>query len=76
MRLRYGSHTTAIDEENMHHFVSEISQLNITAISAFKRRAEAIYDENLSAYVKMVIRRPFAKIIVGSLLRKSPHRVS
>ncbi|KAL5533999.1 hypothetical protein ACEPAG_459 [Sanghuangporus baumii] len=49
--------------ENMHHFISEISQVNITAVNAFKRRAEAIYDENLGAYVKMVMRRSFAKII-------------
>ncbi|EJD03708.1 uncharacterized protein FOMMEDRAFT_82797 [Fomitiporia mediterranea MF3/22] len=49
--------------ENMHHFSSEIGQLNINAVNAFKRNAESIYDENLNAYVKIVMRRSFAKII-------------
>jgi exocyst complex component 1 len=33
-------------------------------MSLFSRQAEAIYDENLSAYIKLVIRRPFGRIIV------------
>jgi len=49
--------------ENMHHFVAEISQIDIGTVSTFLSRAQAIYDENLSAYVKIVLRRPFAKII-------------
>ncbi|GBE77755.1 hypothetical protein SCP_0106370 [Sparassis crispa] len=49
--------------ENMHHFVAEISQLQIGSVATFLKRAEAIYDENLAAYVKIVLRRPFAKII-------------
>ncbi|KAH8119946.1 exocyst complex component Sec3-domain-containing protein [Phellopilus nigrolimitatus] len=49
--------------ENMHHFIAEMSQSNINAVNAFKKRAEAIYDENLSAYVKIVMRRSFSKII-------------
>jgi len=49
--------------ENMHHFVAEISQIEVGSVSIFVKRAEAIYDENMSAYVKIVLRRPFAKII-------------
>ncbi|KAI8990472.1 exocyst complex component Sec3-domain-containing protein [Trametes punicea] len=49
--------------ENMHYFVAEISQIEIGSVAAFLKRAEAIYDENLNAYVKIVLRRPFAKII-------------
>ncbi|KAF9270059.1 hypothetical protein L218DRAFT_888394 [Marasmius fiardii PR-910] len=49
--------------ENMHHFVAEMSQLDIGSVSGFVRKAEAIYDENLNAYVKIVLRRPFSKII-------------
>ncbi|SJL05580.1 uncharacterized protein ARMOST_08937 [Armillaria ostoyae] len=49
--------------ENMHHFVAEISQMEIGSVAGFLRKAEAIYDENLSAYVKIILRRPFAKII-------------
>ncbi|KAE9408272.1 hypothetical protein BT96DRAFT_914199 [Gymnopus androsaceus JB14] len=49
--------------ENMHHFVAETSQMEIGSVSVFVKKAEAIYDENLSAYVKIILRRPFAKII-------------
>ncbi|KAI0340701.1 hypothetical protein BDW22DRAFT_1360141 [Trametopsis cervina] len=49
--------------ENMHHFVAEMSQLDLGSVAVFLQRAQAIYDENLNAYVKLVLRRPFAKII-------------
>jgi len=51
----------------MHHFVAETSQLEIGSVAVFLKRAEAIYDENLSAYVKIVLRRPFMKIIVSGV---------
>lgn len=50
--------------ENIHHFIAEASTLDIRSIMAFSERAEAMYDANLSAYIKIVIRRPFARIIV------------
>ena len=53
-----------VSTENMHYFVAEISQIEIGTVAAFLKRAEAIYEENLNAYVKIVLRRPFAKIIV------------
>ncbi|KAF9652003.1 hypothetical protein BDM02DRAFT_3090034 [Thelephora ganbajun] len=49
--------------ENMHHFVTEIQNLDIGSVSSFLVRAEGIYDENLAAYVKLVLRRPFLKIL-------------
>ncbi|KAI1789802.1 exocyst complex component Sec3-domain-containing protein [Ganoderma leucocontextum] len=49
--------------ENMHFFVAEVSQIEIGTVAVFLKRAEAIYEENLNAYVKIVLRRPFAKII-------------
>ncbi|KAI0005577.1 exocyst complex component Sec3-domain-containing protein [Russula compacta] len=49
--------------ENMHYFVAEIRQQEIGSVNVFSTRAEAGYEENLSAYVKMVLRRPFSKII-------------
>ena len=51
--------------ENMHHFVSEIQSLDVGSVSSFLVQAESIYDENLGAYVKLVLRRPFLKILVG-----------
>ena len=52
--------------ENMHYFVAEVAQIEIGTVAAFLKRAETIYEENLIAYVKMILRRPFAKIIVSS----------
>ncbi|KAF8807747.1 exocyst complex component, sec3 subunit [Phlegmacium glaucopus] len=49
--------------ENMHYFVAEISQLDVPSLTASSRRAEGIYDESLAAYIKIVFRRPFGKII-------------
>lgn len=54
--------------ENMHHFVAEIAQLEIGSVTVFLRRAESIYEENLSAYVKLVLRRPFSKLIVSHVV--------
>jgi hypothetical protein len=48
----------------MHHFIAETSQMDVSSMSAFSRQAETIYEENLGAYVKLVIRRPFGRIIV------------
>ena len=55
--------------ENMHYFMTELGSMNISSVNTFKKRAEVIYDENLSAYVKLVLRRPFSKIIVSSSTR-------
>lgn len=49
----------------MHYFVAEVSQLQLGSVAAFLKRAEAIYEENLNAYVKIVLRRPFFKLIVS-----------
>lgn len=68
--------------ENMHYFVAEMSQLGVGAVARFSKQAESIYNENLNAYVKIALRRPFAKLIVGrASLHVSPptenvHRTS
>lgn len=49
--------------ENMHHFVAEIGRQEMGSVSSFVRKAESLYDENLGAYVKIVLRRPFSRII-------------
>jgi hypothetical protein len=51
--------------ENMHYFVAEMRRQETGSINVFSTRAEAVYEENLHAYVKMVLRRPFSKIIVS-----------
>jgi hypothetical protein len=49
----------------MHYFVAEIRQQEIGSVHVYSTRAEVVYEENLNAYVKMVLRRPFSKIIVS-----------
>ncbi|KAF8578441.1 hypothetical protein K439DRAFT_1638802 [Ramaria rubella] len=49
--------------ENMQYFITEISQQEVGNVKAFLQQAQGIYDENLNAYVKLVLRRPLAKII-------------
>jgi hypothetical protein len=51
--------------ENMHFFVSEISQMDVPSLNSSTQQAQAIYDENVAAYIKIVFRRPFGKIIVS-----------
>lgn len=53
----------------MHCFIVETSKMDNTSLVTFSQRAELIYDENLNAYVKMVLRRPFSKLIVSGLFR-------
>lgn len=47
--------------------------MDVASLGVASRKAEAIYQENLSAYVKFVFRRPFGRIIVSnsSLLAKT-----
>ncbi|KAG8819330.1 hypothetical protein FRC18_012129 [Serendipita sp. 400] len=49
--------------ENMHSFINELSQQSLGSIAGFIRRAETIYDENISAYVHLVLRRPFQRLV-------------
>ncbi|KAG8905579.1 hypothetical protein FRB99_008637 [Tulasnella sp. 403] len=49
--------------ENMEYFVSEMSQLDIPALATFVKRAKSMYDDNLDAYVKIVLRKPFGKLM-------------
>lgn len=47
----------------MHSFINDLSQQSLGSMASFTRRAETIYDENLSAYVRLILRRPFPKLI-------------
>jgi exocyst complex component 1 len=49
----------------MHYFTTETATLQVTSVRGLARQAKALYEENLSAYVKLVLRRPFARIIVS-----------
>lgn len=49
--------------ENMYAFINDLNQQGLGSMAKFTRRAETIYDENLSAYVRLILRRPFQKLM-------------
>ena len=51
-------------QENMHHFVEDIGQLNNPALAVYLERARGMYDDNMSTYVKMMLRRNFGRLMV------------
>jgi hypothetical protein len=52
----------------MYFYVEDTAKqdMKVKVLASFKERAERIYQENLLAYVKAVLRRSFAKPIVSS----------
>ncbi len=51
--------------ENMHYFISETAKMEVGSVGSFTKKARILYDENLTAYVKIMFRRPFGKIVVS-----------
>lgn len=51
----------------MHYFIAEVAQQELGAMQGFLRRAQTIYDDNLGAYVKLVMRRPMGKAMVRKI---------
>lgn len=49
--------------ENLHVFVDEVTQLDIPALSVYVQRAQGLYEENMKTYVKMMLRRGFARLM-------------
>ncbi|KAJ3103895.1 hypothetical protein HDU96_009117, partial [Phlyctochytrium bullatum] len=49
--------------ENMHHFYNEVRARKVAGLEQFVKAAKVLYDLNLNAYVKTVIRRPFGKLL-------------
>ncbi|GAA94093.1 uncharacterized protein L969DRAFT_93478 [Mixia osmundae IAM 14324] len=63
--------------ENMHQFTSNAQASNVTAMKPFLKQALGLYNENLSSYVRLVLRRPLAKLLdffngLESLLKVTP----
>ena len=51
----------------MHHFVNEMLKTEMGSTQAFAENAQAIYEDNLDAYVRLIFRRPLAKLMVSYL---------
>lgn len=50
--------------ENMHHLYSELKTRRIPSLDSFAKQAKILYDVNLEAYCKVVIRKPLGKLLV------------
>jgi exocyst complex component 1 len=55
----------------MHYFITEITQQEVGNVKSFLRQAQTNYDENLNAYVRLVLRRPLAKILVSDSIQEA-----
>lgn len=50
--------------ENMHYFISDTAKMDSGSVGTFTKKARGLYDENLEAYIKILFRRAFGRIIV------------
>lgn len=53
------------EAENMRYYIDEVSQLNTPALGVFLERAKGLYEENMSTYVKLMLRRSFGRMMVS-----------
>ncbi|KAJ3080543.1 hypothetical protein HK102_002976 [Quaeritorhiza haematococci] len=49
--------------ENMHYFYSEIRARKVPVLDPFVKQSKATYDVNLSAYCRVVVRKPLGKLL-------------
>jgi hypothetical protein len=54
--------------ENLQFFVQDATKHDIPALHGFMERAKSMYDENMTAYIRAVLRRSFGRPWVGALL--------
>jgi hypothetical protein len=62
---------TGVTAENMHHFIDDVGHLEVTALGVFLERARGMYDDNLSGYLKVMLRRSFGRIMVSGWRRSN-----
>lgn len=53
--------------ENLHVFVEDVSHLEVPALAVYLQRARGLYEENMKAYLKMMMRRGFARLMVSDV---------
>ncbi|OWZ79276.1 exocyst protein [Cryptococcus neoformans Bt85] len=63
--------------ENLHCFIEDVSQIKSMAMAGFLQRAKTRFEENMSMYIKLMLRRTFARFIdffdgVDRLLQSTP----
>ncbi|GAA5919946.1 hypothetical protein JCM1841_000062 [Sporobolomyces salmonicolor] len=64
--------------ENMHHIIAVFSnKQKVPALAPFVQQAREKYDQNLAAYIRLILRRPLARVVdffsgLEQLLRTTP----
>lgn len=53
--------------ENLHCFIEDVSQIKSMAMAGFLQRAKTRFEENMSMYIRLMLRRTFARFIVRSM---------
>jgi exocyst complex component 1 len=57
-----------ITVENMHHFYSEVRSRKVPSLEGMVKQAKALYEFNLDAYCKFIIRKPLGKLLVNDIM--------
>lgn len=52
--------------ENMHHVIAVFGKERVPALASFVTQAKEKYSQNLEAYIRLVLRRPLARVLVSS----------
>ncbi|GAA6059402.1 hypothetical protein JCM10212_003634 [Sporobolomyces blumeae] len=64
--------------ENMHHIIAVFSgKQKVAALAPFVQQAREKYDQNLASYIRLILRRPLARVVdyfagLEQLLRTTP----
>lgn len=51
--------------ENMHHIMSVFAKQRVPVLASFVSQAREKYTQNLDAYIRLVLRRPLARVLVS-----------
>ncbi|KAL2918232.1 hypothetical protein HK105_202159 [Polyrhizophydium stewartii] len=66
-----------LNVENMHHFYAEVRARKVPGLESSVKQAKVLYDVNMEAYCKVVIRKPLGKLLeffegIEGLLKTGP----
>ena len=53
--------------ENMYQLTEDMSHLSIPSLAVFTERARGLYEDNLSGYIRLLLRRSFGRLMVRCL---------
>lgn len=60
----------------MHHIIAVFSKQRVATLVSFVSQARERYNQNLDAYIRLVLRRPLARVLVSRSLLDTPRCLS